>query len=88
LFSPIFLFYVPLLDLPSSRHARRAGNWIKSSSDASGVGIFYGIYERQNNRGIVCAGISHDTTAFAAHSIATGWKREKARVAGAVFPSF
>src|SRR5437588_12912342 len=32
-----------------------------------------------HNRGTVCVGISHDTPAFAAHSIATWWKREGAR---------
>jgi len=37
-------------------------------SDASGVGISYGIYDTPNNRGTVCVGISHDTPAFAAHS--------------------
>jgi hypothetical protein len=47
-------------------------------SDASGVGISYGIYDPANNRGTVCVGISHDTPAFAAHSIATWWKREGA----------
>src|SRR5438128_968597 len=30
----------------------------------------------RTNRGAVCVGISHDTPAFAAHSIATWWKRE------------
>jgi hypothetical protein len=45
-------------------------------SDASGVGISYGIYDPPRNRGTVCVGISHDTPAFAAHSIATWWKRE------------
>jgi DDE family transposase len=48
-------------------------------SDASGVGISYGIYDPPNNRGTVCVGISHDTPAFAAHSIATWWKREGTR---------
>ena len=48
-------------------------------SDASGVGISYGIYDPPNNRGTVCVGISHDTAAFAAHSIATWWKREGSR---------
>jgi hypothetical protein len=48
-------------------------------SDASGVGISYGIYDTPNNRGTVCIGISHDTPAFAAHSIATWWKREGSR---------
>ena len=45
-------------------------------TDASGVGISYGIYDQSHNRGAVCVGISHDTPAFAAHSIATWWKRE------------
>ena len=45
-------------------------------TDASGVGISYGIYDPLNNRGTVCVGISHDTPAFAAHSIATCWKCE------------
>ena len=48
-------------------------------SDASGVGISYGIYDTPANRGTVCVGISHDTPAFAAHSIATWWKREGSR---------
>ena len=39
-------------------------------SDAGGVGISYGIYDTPHNRGAVCVGISHDTPAFAAHSIA------------------
>ena len=51
-------------------------------SDASGVGISYGIYDPPRNRGTVCVGISHDTPAFAAHSIATWWKREGARCYG------
>jgi Rhodopirellula transposase DDE domain len=40
-------------------------------TDASGVGISYGIYDPPNNRGTVCVGISHDTPAFAAPSTAT-----------------
>jgi len=56
-------------------------------TDASGVGISYGIYDPPNNRGTVCVGVSHDTPAFAAHSIATWWKREGTR-ATAVRPSF
>jgi hypothetical protein len=48
-------------------------------TDASGVGISYGIYDPPNNRGSVCVGISHDTPAFAAHSIATWWNREGTR---------
>src|SRR5216683_2749604 len=53
-------------------------------SDASGVGISYGIYDPPHNRGAVCVGISHDTPAFAAHSIATWWKREGSRRWGRV----
>lgn len=53
-------------------------------SDASGVGISYGIYDPPRNRGTVCVGISHDTPAFAAHSIATWWKREGSRCYGRV----
>src|SRR5258708_2030932 len=48
-------------------------------SDASGVGISYGIYDPPNNRGTVCVGTSHDTPAFAVHSIVTWWKREGSR---------
>jgi hypothetical protein len=53
-------------------------------SDASGVGISYGIYDTPHNRGTVFIGISHDTPAFAAHSIATWWKREGSRRWGRV----
>jgi len=53
-------------------------------SDSSGVGISYGIYDPPHNRGTVCVGISHDTPAFAAHSIATWWKREGVRHWGRV----
>src|SRR5271169_254213 len=53
-------------------------------SDASGVGISYGVYDPLHNCGTVCVGISHDTPAFAAHSIATWWKREGARRWGRV----
>ena len=45
-------------------------------SDAKGVGLSYGIYDPVLNRGMVSVGISHDTSAFAAHSIAIWWKRE------------
>ena len=48
-------------------------------SDARGVGISYGIYDPLRNRGMVCVGVSHDTAAFAAHSVATWWKLEGAR---------
>jgi hypothetical protein len=53
-------------------------------SDASGVGISYGIYDPPHNRGAVCVGVSHDTPAFAAHSIATWWKGEGSRRWGRV----
>jgi hypothetical protein len=53
-------------------------------SDAVGVGISYGIYDTLYNRGMVSVGVSHDTSAFAAHAIATWWKREGSqRYAGA-----
>jgi hypothetical protein len=51
-------------------------------SDATGVGLSYGIYDPTRNRGAVCVGVSHDTPAFAAHSIATWWKREGSRCYG------
>ena len=53
-------------------------------SDAGGVGISYNIYDPPYNRGVVCAGISHDTPAFAAHSIATWWQCEGPRRYGRV----
>lgn len=53
-------------------------------SDANGVGISYGIYDPPHNRGAVCVGVSHDTPAFAAHSIATWWKGEGSRRWGRV----
>jgi hypothetical protein len=43
-------------------------------SDASGVGISYGIYEPPRNRGTVCVGISHDTPAFAAQYLFTAFE--------------
>ena len=45
-------------------------------SDADGVALPYGIYDPVLNRAMVSVGISHDTSAFAAHSIARWWKRE------------
>jgi hypothetical protein len=45
-------------------------------TQASGVGISYGVYDIQSNRGYVCVGVSHDTAAFAADSLAVWWKRE------------
>jgi hypothetical protein len=47
-------------------------------SEASGVGISYCIYDPPRNHGTVCVGVSHDTPAFAAHSIATWWERQGA----------
>jgi len=51
-------------------------------SEASGLGISYGIYDPPHNRGTIGVGISHDTPAFAAHSSATWWKREGFRRSG------
>jgi len=45
-------------------------------TDSIGVAIPYGIYDPATNRGSVVVGISHDTPAFAAHSIAHWWQRE------------
>ena len=45
-------------------------------SDSTGVAIPYGIYDLLANCGSVFLGVSHDTSAFAAHSIAGWWKRE------------
>lgn len=47
-------------------------------SDAIGVAIPYGIDDLLANRGSVFVGVSHDTAAFAAHSIAGWWKRHGA----------
>ncbi len=47
-------------------------------SDAIGVAIPYGIYDLLANRGSVFVGVSHDTAAFAAYSIAGWWKRDGA----------
>lgn len=48
-------------------------------SDSIGVAIPYGIYDLLANCGSIFLGVSHDTSAFAAHSIATWWKREGSR---------
>jgi hypothetical protein len=45
-------------------------------SDSAGVAIPYGIYDLLANRGSVTVGISHETSAFAAHAIANWWRRE------------
>lgn len=45
-------------------------------SDSLGVAIPYGIFQPLANRGCVVVGVSHDTSAFAAHAIAHWWQRE------------
>jgi len=45
-------------------------------SDAIGVAIPYGIYQPLANRGSIVVGVSHDTSAFAAHAIAHWWQCE------------
>lgn len=45
-------------------------------TDSIGVAIPYGIYDVQENRGAFAVGVSHDTPAFAAHSIAHWWHSE------------
>ena len=47
-------------------------------SDSTGVAIPYGIYDLLANRGSVMVGVSHDTSAFAAHAIAHWWRQEGA----------
>ncbi len=47
-------------------------------SDSTGVAIPYGIYDLLANRGSVFVGVSHDTPAFAAHSISGWWEQEGA----------
>ena len=47
-------------------------------SDSTGVAIPYGIYDLLANRGSVIVGVSHDTSAFAAHAIAHWWRQEGA----------
>ncbi len=45
-------------------------------SDAVGIGIPYGIYETQTNRGSVFLGTSHETSAFAVSCLRQWWQRE------------
>jgi hypothetical protein len=45
-------------------------------SDSLGVAIPYGVYDLLANRGSLFVGVSHDTPAFAARSIARWWSRE------------
>jgi Rhodopirellula transposase DDE domain len=43
---------------------------------SSGIALPYGIYDLQANRGSVFVGVSHETSAFAVHSICRWWKGE------------
>jgi len=45
-------------------------------TDSIGIAIPYGIYDVTENRGALVVGVSHDTPAFAAHSIAHWWHQE------------
>jgi hypothetical protein len=45
-------------------------------TDSIGVAIPYGIYDVLENRGALVVGVSHDTSAFAAHAIAHWWHQE------------
>ena len=45
-------------------------------SDSTGAAIPYGIYDLLANRGSVMVGVSHETSAFAAHAIAHWWRQE------------
>ena len=45
-------------------------------SDATGIGIPYGIFDDQANRGCVVVGTSHETSAFAVSSICKWWQTE------------
>ena len=40
---------------------------------SSGIALPYGIYDLQANRGSVFVGVSHETSAFAVHSICRWW---------------
>ena len=48
-------------------------------TDARGIAIPYGIYDPRANRGSIVVGVSHDTPAFAVHSIAHWWRWEGLR---------
>jgi len=59
--------------------------WEQSSTDvndhdfrsaAKGIGIPYGIYDTQANRGSVFLGTSHETSAFAVSSLRKWWQSE------------
>jgi len=45
-------------------------------SDATGIGIPYGIYDTQANRGSVFLGTSHETSAFAVSCLSKWWQME------------
>jgi Rhodopirellula transposase DDE domain len=45
-------------------------------TDSMGVAIPYGIYDVLENRAALVVGVSHDTSAFAAHAIAHWWHPE------------
>ncbi|MBK5290504.1 MAG: ISAzo13 family transposase [Acidobacteriia bacterium] len=45
-------------------------------SNAKGIGIPYGIYDTQANRGSVFLGISHETSAFAVSCLRRWWQTE------------
>ena len=49
-------------------------------TDTIGVAISYGIYDVAENCGTLVVGISHDTSAFAAHAIAHWWHNALASV--------
>lgn len=46
-------------------------------SDASAIAVPYGIYDCQNNRGLVCVGTSAETPALAVDAIAYWWVHER-----------
>jgi Rhodopirellula transposase DDE domain len=46
-------------------------------SDASAIAVPYGIYDCQNNRGLVCVGTSADTPAFAVDAIQYWWVHQR-----------
>jgi len=45
-------------------------------SDATGIGVPYGIYDTQANRGSVFLGTSHETSAFAVSCLSKWWQTE------------
>jgi hypothetical protein len=45
-------------------------------TNAKGIGIPYGIYDTQANRGSICLGISHETSAFAVACLHRWWQTE------------